>query len=296
MYLVIGANGFLGSYILKVILENTCENIIATTRNIENTEKNTRVKWISCDVSNFVQVDYLCNFLSTISKEKLKVVYLAAYHNPDLVEKNPNTAWNINVTALSYILNKLENVECFFYPSTDSVYGESSGGYHFKEADKLNPVNIYGKQKVIAEHLVTGYGYNVVRYPFLISPSLTPVKKHFYDNIVFNLQTGKSVEMFKDSFRSTISFNQAADILIQLMEGYSKKLPQILNICGDDDLSKYDVGLLIADKLGVSREKIVPISINENSGIFQANRASSTLMDNSLLKKILQVKKIKLEL
>lgn len=296
MYLVIGANGYLGSYIVKNIIELTEECIVATARNVERVAQAPRISWLSCDVANFSQVDALEEFIKDKSYEKLKVVYCAAYHDPDLVEENPRVAWNINVTALSYFLNKFENVSCLFYPSTDSVYGESVEGYHFKEDDALKPVNTYGRQKIVAEQIVRGYGYNVVRYPFLISPSLSPVKKHFYDKIVSDLLHGNRLEMFKDSLRSTISFNQAARFLIQLMENYSDELPKTLNVCGDDDMSKYDVGLLIADKLKVSRENVVPISINEKNGIFQANRASSTLMDNSVLKKILQIKKIELEL
>lgn len=34
MYLVIGANGFLGSYVLKNILEKTDDSIMATARDI----------------------------------------------------------------------------------------------------------------------------------------------------------------------------------------------------------------------------------------------------------------------
>lgn len=294
MYLVIGANGFLGSYVLKNILENTSDTIIATARNIENVISNNRIKWFSCDISDFSQVDSLSAFAA--DKGELKVIYLAAYHNPDLVEKNPRIAWSINITALSYFLNKIENIKCLFYPSTDSVYGESKGNYHFKETDSLSPVNTYGKQKVLAEKIITGYGYNVVRYPFLIAPSLSPKKKHFYDFIVTELSMGKAVEMFEDSLRSTISFNQAAEMLVRLIENYSDSIPQVLNISGDEDLSKYDVGIRIACKLGIPCEKIIPISVHAGEKIFQAKRAASTLMDNSLIKQLLNQKEIKLEL
>lgn len=297
MYLVVGANGFLGSYIIKNIKENTDDKIIATARNIdfENLDKK-RIFWVSCDVTDYKQVDNLCKYITKKTSEKIKIIYLAAYHNPDLVEKNPRIAWNINITALSYFINRIENIKCFFYPSSDSVYGESRNGYHFKESDCLNPVNIYGHQKVIAEQIVTGYGYNIVRFPFLISPSIAPQKKHFYDIIVEKLRMGQEIEMFSDSYRSTISFNQAAKILITLMESYNQKLPKKINICADKDLSKYDVGLLIAKKINADEKLIKPASVASTNGIFDAKRASSTLMDNAIIKSILGVKNIKLEL
>lgn len=294
MYLVIGANGFLGSYMLKNILEKTNDFVIAVARNIERVTENRRIKWSSCDIANVVQVNRLCKEMEQYTD--IKVIFLAAYHNPDLVEKNPQLAWDINVTSLSYFINSLQNVKCFFYPSTDSVYGNSIDGYHFREEDALNPVNTYGRQKCAAESVVMWYGYNVVRYPFLIAPSLSPVKKHFYDVIAETLASGKKMEMFKDSLRSSMSFDTGAALLIDLMENYREDFPRALNICGDDDLSKYDIGLMMAEKLGVDSKLVVPISTMSADGIFEAKRAQSTLMDNRKLKEVLGLKEIKLVL
>lgn len=47
MYLVVGANGFLGTYILKNILENTEEQIISVGRDTANMISEPRIKWIS---------------------------------------------------------------------------------------------------------------------------------------------------------------------------------------------------------------------------------------------------------
>lgn len=292
MYLVVGANGFLGSYVLKNILEKTEDSVIAVARNIDNVTNNQRIKWVSCDISEREQVDALLKETEDFSS--VKVIFLAAYHNPDLVEKNPELAWNINVTSLAYFLNKMNNVESFFYPSTDSVYGNSIDGYHFKESDGLNPVNTYGKQKCAAESIVLWHGNNVVRFPFLISPSLSPVKKHFYDVIKEHLEGGQSIEMFVDSFRSSMSFDTAASILIDLVEKHDANMPQVINICGDDDLSKYDIGLMMADMMQVDRNLIVPVETVASNGIFEAQRATSTLMDNSLLKEVLGIDEVKL--
>ena len=290
MYLVIGANGFLGSYILKNILEKTKDKVIAVARNIEIVTNDLRVQWLSCDISKKNDVDRLCGIMEDYSD--IKIIFLAAYHNPDLVEKNPKLAWEINVTSLSYFINQIKNVKCFFYPSTDSVYGNSINGYHFKEHDRLAPVNRYGEQKCAAESAVVWYGYNVVRYPFLIAESLSPVKKHFYDVIVEHLRSGVEMEMFTDSLRSSLNFDMAASLLIELIEKYDTGIPKILNICGDNDLSKYDIGLMIAEKIGADKKLIVPISVNSSEKIYEAKRAQSTLMDNSKLKEVLNLKEI----
>ena len=294
MYCIIGANGFLGSYILKSILNKTQERVVACCRDISlvgDTLKDERITWKNLDICDF---DAVNSFSNEYKDEDKKIVYLAAYHNPDLVEKNPRIAWNTNITALSFFLNAMENVRAFYYPSSDSVYGNSIDGKVFKEDDKTNPVNTYGKQKALAEKIVNTYGYQVVRYPFLIGTSLLSSKKHFYDYIVENLRSGDGMDMFSDSYRSTISFRQAADYLVDLIEMGDKH--PVVNISSDKALSKYDVGIIIAGKLGVDKNLVRAIKVEDSEGIFVAKRASSTIMDNKLLKSIFKLNEVSLEI
>lgn len=188
-------------------------------------------------------------------------------------------------------MNRFQNAKAVFYNSTDSVYSNGIDGYRFRERDELNPVNIYGREKAAAEGVVSwmplGQG-RVVRFSFLIAPSLVPGRPHFYDRIVEDLKNGKTVEMFSDSYRSSLSFATAAELTVELAERPDlKDLPSVINICGDEALSKYDVGLMIADKLGVSRDLVKPVRIADHAEIFKTARASSTILDNSLLKSVL---------
>lgn len=294
MYVIIGANGFLGAYLIKSILNLTNEKILAVDMNISDTIMDSRITWISCDITNKQDVLKVNEYMKQ-GKDN-KVIYLAAYHHPDLVERNPRIAWNVNITALSDFMNTIENVKCFFYPSTDSVYGDGDDSYHFKEEDVLRPVNRYGRHKATAECLVNAYGYNVVRFPFLIAPSLLPSKKHFYDQIADTIREGTPMEMFVDSLRSSLDFGTVAELVIKLIENYTEEIPKILNVSGDDDLSKYDVGVMLAKKIGVSTELIIPISAEKVDGIFEAKRAKSTLLDNSKIKQVLGLKEIKIKI
>ncbi len=283
MYSIIGANGYLGAYMKKVILEDTSEDLICVDLNIPESEKEDRVRWVRCDITDRERVDEV---LAELEKyDDLKIIYLAAYHNPDLVEKNRQLAWNINVTSLSYFINKADFAKAIYYPSTDSVYGESVDFYHYKESDPLNPVNVYGHNKCAAEAVLVHKGRNVVRFPFLISPSLAG-KPHFYDRIVESLKNNEPFEMYQDSYRSSLSFENAARLTVALIE--KGNTHPIVNVCGDEDLSKYDVGLMIAKMEGFDESLIFPINMGEIvvEG-FVSKRATSTLMDNTLLKQIL---------
>lgn len=292
MFAVIGANGFLGSYIVKYIIENTDEKIIATSRCTEKIDCfYDRVEWRYCDVQSYASVEKL--FRELKDRTSVKVIYLAAYHHPEEVEAHKELAWDINVTSLSHFVNKMDFADDFYYISTDNVYGDGTDNYHFKENDILKPINFYGHCKCAAEAITVHLGRNVVRLPFLISPSLAG-KRHFYDKIVDELKQGKQVEMFSDSLRSTIGFDQASKLIIELMRVNRNYNNPIVNVCGDDALSKYDVGLMIAKREHLNPDLIVPVLAKYHEEWNQVSRAHSILMNNSLLKTILNIDKIHL--
>ena len=119
MYAIIGANGYLGSYAIKAILNRTNESVIATARNLEKVNKSERVTWIKCDIQSDDSVKQLLSILE--KHDNLKILYLAACHHPDMVEKNKMLAWDINVTSLSKFINKAVFASRIIYASTDSV-------------------------------------------------------------------------------------------------------------------------------------------------------------------------------
>lgn len=291
MYLIIGASGYLGRYCIKNILENTNDKILATYTKTSPVFEDSRVEWIALDVCD---VEAL-KALSLRVDENTKIIYLAAYHHPDKVEENPELAWNINIVALANAVNIFHNAKCLYYASTDTVYGEGSKNKKFVETDPYASVNLYGRHKALAEQICLTRGFNVVRFPFIFGPSLVEGRPHFFDNIKADLEAGKTVEMFSDSYRSTLSFNQCAYYLVALIEKFGACPEKIVNIAGDDVMSKFDAAIALADKYGLDKSLIKPVSITQNTGIFKAKRAASGTLDNSKLKSLLHIKEIHLE-
>lgn len=291
MYLVMGGSGFLGRYIIKNILEFTEDKIVATYSSNLPLLTNDRIRWVKADVRNR---DDVINLNSCIDSNT-KVIYLCAYHHPDKVEENPELAWDINITSLAYAVNALTNAGCFYYSSTDTVYGEGGLNTLFKECDKTNPVNLYGKHKVLAEQITLTKGFNVVRFPFIIGTSLVENRPHFFDKLVSDLKDGKEIQMFSDSYRSTLSFNQCAKFLVQLIEKYGACEEKIINISSDKPMSKYEVALKMCEDFNLDKSLVKPISISHGENIFKAKRAKSAVLDNSKLKHLLNIDKINLE-
>ena len=79
MYLVIGGSGFLGSYIIKNILEQTQDDVMATYTSNEPTKKNDRVQWIKLDVCDVEALELLNKQIDP----QTKIIYLAALTGVD---------------------------------------------------------------------------------------------------------------------------------------------------------------------------------------------------------------------
>jgi dTDP-4-dehydrorhamnose reductase len=119
------------------------------------------------------------------------------------------------------------------------------------------------------------------------SLSSTP---HFYDKITASLKNNEEVEMIDGMYRSVLSYSQAAELIYAL--SLLKTKPQIINVCSDESLSKYDMGCILAESLGASKALIKKISEDEGKKFFKDKRASFGAMDNALLKSLLNKEKI----
>lgn len=289
MILIVGC-GYLGSYLAKEILKNTDEPLTVTSRNAQKLRLPPSVRCVYCDVTDaesLVRLGELCR------GEELTVFYLAAQHNVDYVYENPEKSAQTNIRGLVSFFEAVPNIKRLFFASTDCVYGEGKGfAGKFSEDSPLNPVNEYGRQKLEAEKLVLSKGYTVLRFPFMLGPSLGK-KPHFYDGIYSAIINGEATELIDGMERSVISFSQAAELMCAL--SCVENIPQIINVCGDNALSKYEIGCIMAERAGVSAESIKRISEEDGRRFFKDKRASRTVMDNTLLKALLGIEEIQWE-
>lgn len=289
MYIVIGANGFLGAYVVQSILEHTGEQVLAAYRDRPESFGGNRTEWIKCDVTDRDDVNRLFDKAGRI--DECKIFYFAACHNLDLVKREPEFAKSVNITALENFLERFKNAKALYFSSTDCVYGENTDEFKkFREDDPKKPLNEYGRQKLEAEELVRRCGFSVARLPYMTGPSLLRHKKHFYDSIAEGAAKGEKFTLADGLRRSALDYKAAADILVKLIN--TENRPSVINVCGDRGMTKYDVGMMIAQNCKLPGDNIIKVPEAEIQKIFFEKRASSTLMDNSLLKSVLGVKEI----
>ena len=93
------------------------------------------------------------------------VVNCAAVSQPKICEEDPDVAYAINVP--SKLLNELQSYRAhtsrsplLIQISTDQVYDGTAS--FWKESDRCNPVNAYGRSKLKAEESILATWSNVV--------------------------------------------------------------------------------------------------------------------------------------
>ncbi len=291
MFVIIGAGGFLGSEMIHSVINHTSDCVLAVARNGNVYEKeNSRVEVVEGDIEN---EDFISQLIRKInSYDNVTLLWTVACHNIDFVAENPDSAYKLNVEIPRKVLGELKNVKRLFFTSSDTVYGE--GGKHlFSENDRLQPISVYGKQKAEAEKVFLQYGGVILRLPLMFSQSRAVSKKHFCDVVCENLLSGRQTTLTTGFLRSALSYSDVADIITQL--SYEEALPSVINVAGDDSLSKYQLGIMLAEKLGADKNLLI---CADKWGEFRegAERAQSTLLDNTLLKNILGREEIKMKL
>ena len=281
MFCIVGADGFFGGYIQRLLLSRQ-EEVLAFNHRQPVFPSHPLVKNCPFELADKESLDAAEKLLRQY--RDIKIIYLAAAHNPDFVKADPAGAMRINRELYSEFLKKISlcDITELWYSSSDTVYGESTGGTVFTEDMPLSPINVYGEQKAEAERVTLENGFSVARFSYMFAPSLS-AKRHFFDKITDDLRAGKEIVMFSDYVRSSLDYPTAAEYLVRLINTKTDK--KIVNICADNPTSKYDIGLIAAEYCGADRALVVP-ALSDSTGVFTEKRAKELVMSNKLLRSI----------
>jgi dTDP-4-dehydrorhamnose reductase len=196
-----------------------------------------------------------CDLTSGESLEKLffeinpqLVIHAAAEADPNFCEKFPERSDMVNIAASVSIarLCSQYGIQCIF-TSSDLVFDGTSPPY--REQDPVTPLNRYGRQKARAERLMleAHSRTTVCRMPLMYGDA-PPGAKSFIHPMITALRDGSPLTLFSDEYRTPLGAADAAEGLLlaaRKMEG------GILHLGGPQRLSRYDIGVLLAEALDV---------------------------------------------
>ena len=261
--LITGGCGFIGHHFAEHIHKNTDWNIIIidmlsyASKGLDRLRNNkliesSRVKIITYN---------LCNPISDgIMKEIGKInyiVHMAAETHVDNSIKDPVYVINNNIQSTIHVLEyarKLENLELFFYFSTDEVFGPALGETLYSEWDRHRPTNPYSASKSAAENICISYE-NTYKIPLIIVNVMNAFgeRQHVEKFIPLCIKKILNNEMiyihsYPDKIQSGSRFyiharNIANAVLFLIQNG---KIGEKYNITGEKEVSNLDLALMIA--------------------------------------------------
>ena len=275
--LVTGGAGFIGSALIRHIINNTQHNIVNIDKlsysgNLESLE--------SIEANNnyiFEQVD-ICdeNNLSRVFKMNQPdiVMHLAAESHVDRSIDSPGEFIRTNIVGTFTLLeqsknywlslegNKKENFR-FLYVSTDEVYGDLSGKTSFfTEKSNYRPSSPYSASKASSDHLVNSW-YRTYGLPVLIThcsnnygPYQFPEK--LIPHIILNALEGKSLPIYGDGkqIRDWLYVDDHVSALMRVV--LKAKVGETYNIGGNNEIQNIEVVKKVCSIL----DKLVPSKLN----------------------------------
>jgi len=175
--LVTGANGMLGSNLLKLL---PYETVGFSSKELDITDFRTVISVVDCEKPNIV-------------------IHTAAYTNVDDCEINPDKAYKINTIGTQNLVNYCMNKDILFiYISSTGIYGTKKQNEPYNEFDEVNPTTIHHKSKYEAEKIVQNhlFKYLILRTGWLFGGDIKHSKNFVYKRY---LEASKNSEIYSDN-------------------------------------------------------------------------------------------------
>jgi len=247
--LITGAGGEVGSELIKVLSKQ--KNINIVTLDLHPLES---------DISDYVNDKITGNILDDNLLEQInlefeiKEIYHLAAVLSTRAELSPKIAHDVNINGTINMLelalkqSKTQNKKIkFFFPSSIAVYGVMDKKNIYTEQESLNPITIYGANKLYAEKLGIYYSkyynqlssntsfidFRSLRFPGLISAHTVPSggTSDFIPEMWHSIKNNNSYECFvsENSRIPFLAMPDAIDAINTLMNA-DKASSRIYNV------------------------------------------------------------------
>jgi len=262
-YLIFGKNGQLGSYFIKA-LEKARNEFLS----LDHKE---------CDISDLDKV------LKVVKDFKPDVILnCSAYNKVDLAQTDFFDAYKTNALGVKNLLYAAKKQNAFFVTySTDYVFdGEKEGLY--KEEDKTNPLNEYGKSKLTGEKWILESGYDKYLI-FRVSWVYGEGKQNFIYKLLEWAKNSEYLKIAYDEVSVPTSTRTIAEVSLKAIEN---GLTGLYHLTNSGYASRYEWTKKVFEIKQI-KKFIKPVS----SDIFNlpAKRPKFSAMSNEKIKNMLNV-------
>ena len=193
------------------------------------------------------------------NKPDIVINLCGVYKNLGFCEKNKKLVMAINGKSLKSISQLANNYNSFLISfSSDFVFDGQTGNY--KENDQVNPINYYGKTKVVGEKNIQKIAndYCIVRTSMIYGKN--PLRKTLSDMILDEVKHGHKLKLINDQFMTPTYLENFCEMLVEIIE---MKYKGIIHLAGPQKMSRYEFAKKILKILNFRKECLIPVSRNE---------------------------------
>jgi dTDP-4-dehydrorhamnose reductase len=187
------------------------------------------------------------------------VINCAGASDVDRCETDHEYALHGNVAIVSnFVEGARRNSLRLFSFSSDYVFDGVQGPY--AESDRPNPINYYGETKLLAEESVATHDLDacMIRVCSLYATNPT-APRNIYRAIIESLVDNRVYRAADDLFSNPTEVADLAQAVWQLVA--IPKLPRVLHLASPDNISRYDLAVQIAKKLGADTKLIERVNL-----------------------------------
>ncbi|MBI2029076.1 dTDP-4-dehydrorhamnose reductase [Candidatus Gottesmanbacteria bacterium] len=245
--LIIGASGLVGGALYHQFRKKSHQ--VVGTYNTYKVDP-----FISLDITNKEQAE------KTIADFGPDVVLSpAAFAHVDKCEQEPQLCRLVNVNGIKNLIDTIRNINTqFVFFSTDYVFDGKSGPY--KEEDRTNPINLYGKLKLEVEEYIKDHldRYLIIRTANVFGWERQ--NKNFVVNLISKNKRGEKMRIVNDQFGSPTYAPQLAQAIYCLV---SDSRTGLYHVAGRSVIDRYSFALEVADVFDLDKSLISSITTSQ---------------------------------
>ncbi len=188
------------------------------------------------------------------------IIHCAALSKSPICQTNPSLAQTLNVEVTRVLAELAPEIPLIFF-SSDLVFDGGKGNY--TESDSANPLSIYAETKIAAEQIILKNLKHTVIRTSLNGGNSPTGDRGFNEELRNWWQGGKTVKLFTDEFRCPIPAVVTARAVWELA---NQNQPGIYHLAGNERLSRFQIGQLLAARCPQLNPNIQPVSLREYRG------------------------------
>ena len=256
--LVTGSSGQLATEIFRVSKNYNNLNFFFFDKNkLDITSIEDLIK-----VSSNLKVDYIIN--------------CAAFTDVELAETKKNLANLVNHLSIKNLVKVSNELNIgLIHISTDYVF-DGLKNSKYSETDKTNPINYYGKTKLLGEKIILNSSLKnslIIRTSWLYSYS----GNNFFTKILNQINSNKTLKIVSDEIGTPTLATDFAIHLIEILMQLSNDKPEIYHYANSESCSRFE---FVNEIVSISSKKVSVVKTNKNNTKSVA-RPSNSSLDNS---------------